>query len=77
MLVLLLFPGQMFYKWLKGNPFSELGCSSWDARKMARERVGVTGHTRVGLDFWLTARRRKFSVCFQYLEVSISFQVSV
>lgn len=76
-LVFLLFPGHTFYKWLKGNPFSKLGCSSWDEWKMGREWVGVSGPAQVGLDFCLTARRGKFNLCFQYLEVPISFQVSV
>lgn len=69
----LLFPGHAFYKWLKGNPLSKLGCCSWDEHKVVRAWVGVTGHTQVGLDFCLTAGRRKFNVSFQYLKLPIFF----
>lgn len=76
-LVFLLFPGHTFYKWLKGNPLSKLGRSSWDERRMARDWVGGTGHAQVGLDFCLTARRGKFDVRALQNTESISFQVSV
>lgn len=50
------FPGHTFYKWLKGNPWSEHGCSSWGGQGMAREWVGSVT-TLSGIRSCLRARR--------------------
>lgn len=83
MLLFLLFPGHMFYKWLKGKPFSNslfflnlVAFLGMNAKWLGRgwELLATLNWVR----FLSDSQERKIQsmVCFQYLKMPVSFQVS-